>query len=132
MDVIHVPSPILFVSQKVLPETPLPDLFLAPFIHRPFDPCRKVIFDQPPSGGKIGIPGRKIPDAMEVTRKDHKCLHGKGKFFLDLIKCQLEAENMIRRGQNLLPFMRDDGEEIGASRLIETTIFAHKPKMVDQ
>jgi hypothetical protein len=39
MNIIHVPSPILIIPEKMFPETPLPDLLLAPLIHRMIEPA---------------------------------------------------------------------------------------------
>ena len=120
-----MPSPILIIPEKMFPETPLPDLLLAPLIHRIIEPAWKISLDQSPPDGIIWIPGRHPPYAVDMIRKNHKCFHDEGVSFHDLVKSRLEANDIIRQRKNFNSLVRHDGKEIRTSRLIKTTIFAH-------
>jgi len=125
MNVIHMPLPIGFVPQVMLPEASLPD---APFplcalrgpdaAHR--DTGGEFAFDDHPSGGEIRIPLRQAPDGVQMIGQHHNGIDGKGLSRHAEPECVPQSLDMIDQ-QGLSPF-GDDREKIPRTGLIETSI----------
>ena len=121
MDVIDVAGKILFVTDLMFPESPLPYRGLSMLVFRCIHPFAtpkihasdlNCALDDCPPGGKIGIPFGQGPHAMQMIRQqypgiDHERARGTHGF-----NCvaQRIAENSF--AQDRLPPVSDHGEEI--------------------
>lgn len=78
MDVFNVPGEIGFISDEVLPESPLPDIRFTFFAARWISADRslglpvagEVAFNQPPAGWVVAFVWRQGPDEMHVFWQD--------------------------------------------------------------
>jgi len=86
MDIIHVSSPVLFVTKEMLPEAPLPNVLLAPLVNWVILCDGKVSFDQSPASREIEIAREQLPDTMEMIRHDDHSFYRKRMLVHDMFK----------------------------------------------
>ena len=125
VNVIHMSSPILFISQKMFPEASLPDFLLATRGQRCIYSDCKITLDQSPAGREVGVVRRQLPDTMEMVGQNYHGIHDKGKVFHNLTEREPQPLKIIRQRQDLRAIVSDDREEVAAAVLVCTSIVAH-------
>lgn len=129
-DVIHVALPILFVAQRMLPISALPDttLTLQDFAGGAkiaiWQTTRERCLDAPPAVGVIGITIGQRLDAMQVIRQDNHCVYFKWVFCFDLAKNVAQGIDLLHQ-QALTAINQRHREKITASLDEIAPIFGH-------
>jgi hypothetical protein len=91
MDIIHVPSPVLFVTKEMLPEASLPNVLLVTLVNWLILCDGKVSFDQSPTSREIGIARGQLPDTMEMIRQDDHSFYGKRVLVYNMFERLMES-----------------------------------------
>jgi hypothetical protein len=115
MDVIDIPPPIVLVPDSMFPEPALPDVFFTGAFAVCADALGDVIFDFPPTPGKIVVVFRQLPKAMEVVGQYDYGINGKRPGYHDVFERFPQQIDMLRFGENRPPLVGDNGKEIAAT-----------------
>jgi hypothetical protein len=91
MDIIHVSSPVLFVTKEMLPEASLPDVLLAALSYRFIFHNGEISFNQSPTNREIGIARWQLSDTMEMIRQDDHSFYGKRMLVHDMFERLVES-----------------------------------------
>lgn len=67
MNVIQMPTPIFFVSNPMLPKTPLPNRFFTTMVNCRWHTMGNPLFEQPPTAGVIAITLRELPKTVQMV-----------------------------------------------------------------
>jgi hypothetical protein len=119
MHVVDVPLEISLVSNRVLPEAPLPEhvFAIAMTRHRHavgHQPMREVRFDALPAAGEVGIACRQRPDGMQVIRQDHDGLDREWTLVPRKTESHPQSAHVMHEREGC-PVSERDREKIGAS-----------------
>lgn len=133
--VIHMPLKISLIPYLVFPVAPLPQAAFAPLAPRcaePFIPVQLIAalaadmaFDHAPAFGEIRITFRQSPDAMQVVRQQHLGQHTERIRRTGLGDAFPQCGSYRFIGQHGLPPVGVDGEEIGATPDVDSSVFRH-------
>ena len=134
VDVVDVALIVAFVANAMFPIAALPEAALG-FVQATWrasfagcDAPRKAGFDQPPTGRKIVIPRRQLPQAMQVIRQHDQRGHGEG---MVLVRRAKRFSQCIARGSHRCiasAFGQVDGEEIQTASRAIANVRAHAAK----
>jgi len=100
MDIINVPSKIVFIADRVFPVAPLPKRKLAVGVAPNIRALGKqsgaeMTFDSPPAAGKVGVVLRQCEDRVKVVRQDYNRIDRKGTLFPSCPKSHTKRRDMI-------------------------------------
>ena len=119
MDVIHMPAPILFISDRMFPKAPLPyRSFPLALARRRRWGCNanttrtEISLDAAPARRIIIVSPRQAPQRMQMIRENHNRIDLERVFFPFPPECVAQALDIFRQCQQGLAFMCHDGEKI--------------------
>jgi len=131
MDVIAMPLKIVIVADAMFPEAALPHGLLA------FGAARggnrrfvlrramagEFALDRHPAVGKIIVPFRQRPQAMQVIGEQHEGVDGEGMARFHRRECLAQQRHVVGIGEQRPPSERDHGEKISRPRKAIPAIF---------
>jgi hypothetical protein len=131
MDVIHVPPIIVFVSNNMLPITPLPQATLGAAGTARADALTgrdlagKTRLDQAPASREIVIIRRQTPQTVQMIRQHDNGLDGNRMIGERLPKRGPQGRDITDQQIVTLPLGQRQGEEIGAAGDFDALVGSH-------
>jgi hypothetical protein len=135
VDVIHVVLHVVIITDAVFPVSSLPDRFLLFPTPRARNCCStntgtpmgEIALEQTPSGGVVGIIHRECPYRVQMIGKDDIRVNDEWMPDIHIVEGAVNELDVINQTEDVLPFVRDDGKEIGSSGSSISAIFHDEP-----
>ena len=82
----------------------------------------KARFNQPPTGGKVGVTSGQCPKAVQVVGQNNDGLNGKRVLLLDRVEGLPKELYGFRTFEEVHAIESDNGKEVGCSGCSGTTV----------